>query len=354
LEWPQQEASTQPSRIEGNLRSTPLLCQQAVEQALTVAKERVEFAYAWTDEQKARQRYTDDRVTDFILWAKDHTSMATLCRYFYELPKEESGVLVLAAMIEESFMPFGTGTKAKKPGRGKKKSDLDQVDELLDILVVLRANAVDGGWYPPPPKWRPFPQMSHARCNFAMVTLAGGGLLVAGGWDGPARGWDEGGHVLGSAEVLMPGEQGWRRIGDLPTPRHGCTACVLQDARVMVVGGSDENLGPMRTVETWEPSTGAWRKTTSTFGEHANAAVCTLPDGRVLVAGGHGGGRSTEVYDPQMDSWSLLADMKHPTAGGRIGCSAVSLGGAGNAFDFLSRNRRHFCLILCAQGGGSW
>ena len=63
--------------------------------------------------------------------------MATLCRYFYELPKEESGVLVLATMIEESFMPFGTGTKAKKPGRGKKKSDLDQVDELLDILVVL-------------------------------------------------------------------------------------------------------------------------------------------------------------------------------------------------------------------------
>ena len=333
LAWPKQDDSSDIGDIEGRLRSCKLSCQQAMSVAMAAAAELVEYALPWTEEQKERQRYMQWRVKEYENWARDHTAMATLWRYFYELPREESGITILADLIEKSFIPWGTSNqrKAKKKptvqvGKQlvvKKKDNLDLVDEFIDLLVVLRENAVDGGWSPPAPRWRPFPTMSTARCNFAMVTLQGGGVLIAGGWDGPQRGWDEGGNVFGSAEVLMPAEQGWRRIADMPTPRHGCTATVLADGKVMVVGGSDKLLGPMRTVEVWDPETGNWRKSTSTFGEHANCGVCTLPDARVLVCGGFGGGRSTEIYDLRTESWTLLADMNHPTAGGRFGCNVM-------------------------------
>ncbi len=334
LKWPN-DGAAEPSLVEARLRSGKLACQQEMVKAVAAAAELVEYALPWTAEQKERQQILLEKVEYFVEWTKDHTAMATLWRYFYELPKEESGIVILSEMIEESFVPWSPdSSKQRKPAPKKtgkqmvkKKEKLDLVEEFLDLLLVLHANAVDGGWHPPPPRWRPFPPMTTPRCNFSMVTLPGGGVFVAGGWDGPKSGWDEGGHVFASAEILMPGEQGWRRVADMPTPRHGCTGTVLQNGKVMVVGGSDELLGPMRTVEVWDPSDGSWERSTSTFGEHANAGVCTLPDGRVLVCGGFGGGRSTEVYDLRTASWSLLADMQHPSSGGRVGCSVVSLDG---------------------------
>ena len=334
LKWPS-EGAVEPSLVEARLRSGKLSCQQEMVSAVAAAAELVEYALPWTPEQKERQRILQERAEQFFEWTKDHTAMATLWRYFYELPKEESGIVILSEMIEDSFVPWSPESSKKRKVNAqsretgnqmaKKKEKLDLVEEFLDLLLVLHANAVDGGWQPPPPRWRPLPPMTTARCNFSMVTLSGGGVFVAGGWDGPKSGWDEGGHVFASAEVLMPGEQGWRRVADMPTPRHGCTGTVLQNGKVMVVGGSDDLLGPMRTVEVWDPSDGCWEKSTSTFGEHANAGVCTLPDGRVLVCGGFGGGRSTEVYDFRTESWSLLADMQHPSSGGRFGCSVVPL-----------------------------
>ena len=237
-------------------------------------------------------------------------------RHFYELPSEES-------MIGE----LGQAIEALEPGGRTTKDGITRAEECLALVEQLQVRVVEGAWTPVSSLWKTLPPMKHARCNFALVPLPGGGVFAAGGWDGPQRGWDKGGHMVVSAEVLYPGEAGWHGIADLPTARHGCTGCLLQDGRVMVVGGSDEKLGPLRVVESWDPATGKWRRMTSTFGEHANAGVCTLPDGRVLVCGGYGGGRQAEVYDLAEDSWTLLADMNHPRTGGRFGFTAVSIGG---------------------------
>ena len=104
-------------------------------------------------------------------------------------------------------------------------------------------------------------------------------------------------------------------------------ACLLADGeRIMVVGGTNADMSPLSLVETYNLKTGAWAKATKTFGEHSHGGMCVLPDTRVLVCGGYGGGKGTEVYDWREDTWWLLADMRHPTSGGRQGCSCVSVG----------------------------
>jgi hypothetical protein len=57
----------------------------------------------------------------------------------------------------------------------------------------------------------------------------------------------------------------------LPTPRHGCSGVALTDGtgRVLIIGGSDEKLGPLRVVEAWEPQSGRWRVLAPTYGERA-------------------------------------------------------------------------------------
>jgi hypothetical protein len=39
--------------------------------------------------------------------------------------------------------------------------------------------------------------------------------------------------------------------------------------RVLIIGGSDEKLGPLRVVEAWEPQSGRWRVLAPTYGERA-------------------------------------------------------------------------------------
>ena len=99
--------------------------------------------------------------------------------------------------------------------------------------------------------------------------------------------------------------------GSMSEARAVHTQSLLQDGRVLVVGGSRNLSAP----ELYDPSTGEWSSTAGMLEPRTSATATGLQDGRVLVAGGKGESgilASAELYDPSSDVWSSAGDMVEP------------------------------------------
>ena len=91
------------------------------------------------------------------------------------------------------------------------------------------------------------------------------------------------------------------------------TAELLQDGRVLVVGGQDRKLMPLASAELYDPETARWSPTGSMSVPRREHSTVLLPDGRVLAMGGLDEDRkvqsSAEIYDPQTGEWSPVSSM---------------------------------------------
>src|SRR5207302_6361926 len=91
--------------------------------------------------------------------------------------------------------------------------------------------------------------------------------------------------LLWAAPAQLTGK--FRPAGALATARSGHTATLLQDGRVLVVGGrAFDGLTELSAVEIYEPKTNQWRKTAPLSAGRSGHTATLLKDGRVLVAGG--------------------------------------------------------------------
>ncbi len=106
--------------------------------------------------------------------------------------------------------------------------------------------------------------------------------------------------------------------------RSGHTATLLNDGRLLVVGGNSSG-GVTRSVEIFDPATGRWSPAAPLFDFTRTGHTATLlRDGRVLVVGGEfrgGGFSSNQIYDPATNTWALAGSM----ADNRSGHLAVAL-----------------------------
>ena len=109
--------------------------------------------------------------------------------------------------------------------------------------------------------------------------------------------------------------------GPMQQARKFHTAELLQDGRVLVVGGQDRKLMPLASAEIYDPETAKWSSTGSMSVPRRDHATALLPDGRVLAMGGLDEDRkvlsSAEVYDPQTGEWSPVASMSVARRGHR-------------------------------------
>jgi uncharacterized protein YfaQ (DUF2300 family) len=120
----------------------------------------------------------------------------------------------------------------------------------------------------------------------------------------------------------------WSAVGAMGVARSGHTATLLNDGRVLVVGGNSTG-GIVTSVEMFDPATGRWSPAAPLFDFTRTGHTATLlRDGRVLVAGGGVVGRSgdggfitPQIYDPAVNSWAFAA----PMADARSGHLAVTL-----------------------------
>lgn len=149
-----------------------------------------------------------------------------------------------------------------------------------------------------------------------------------------------GGLAVSPARVGASGT--WGTTGGMLTARSYHTATLLPNGKVLVVGGYGSvgyyGNGSLNSTELFDPATGTWTATAPMTTPRYGHAATLLPDGRVLVLGGasitYPGGTaqkdilsSAEIYDPAMNSWTMIGGLKTP----RVGPKAIPLRTGPNA-----------------------
>jgi hypothetical protein len=140
----------------------------------------------------------------------------------------------------------------------------------------------------------------------------------------------------GEAGVFDPASDSFMPV-DMITPRSGHTVTALLDGRVLIAGGAnpDEPFAPILPAELFDPTTDTFNPTGSLNlprGAHTSAL---LQDGRVLILGGTGNGMvgneqapgmeqydRAEIYDPPTGEFTFVDS---PMTQVRIAATAVPL-----------------------------
>ncbi|HUP69600.1 MAG TPA: kelch repeat-containing protein [Acidimicrobiales bacterium] len=134
-------------------------------------------------------------------------------------------------------------------------------------------------------------------------------------------------HVVGVVDVAISTADGpspvtdldrftygtWSGITKMSGARANHSATVLEDGRVMIIGGDSEARGTAGSsrgdVEMYDPSTARWASGRSLHVGRAAHTATALEDGSVLVAGGRTSPKGTlavsgsEVYNAVLDEW---------------------------------------------------
>jgi hypothetical protein len=151
--------------------------------------------------------------------------------------------------------------------------------------------------------------MGTPREGFTATLLRTGKVLAAGGfiYDSNTIKYT----YLDSAEIYDPATQTWTPTGKLDTASSSHQAVLLNDGRVLLVGGH------LWKGKLYDPVSETWSDTgTMILSFRYGHTVTVLADGKVLVAGGSDGAAfttSSEFYDPATNQWSsTTSDMNAP------------------------------------------
>jgi len=122
--------------------------------------------------------------------------------------------------------------------------------------------------------------------------------------------------VLSSAESARAAT--WTQKADMPTPRWGHSAAVV-NGKIYVIGGLTSETGflngkPISVVEEYDPATDTWTRKADMpqprgylYGSHP------VVDGKIYITGGGKSASSrVDAYDPATDTWNRVADMPTP------------------------------------------
>jgi hypothetical protein len=176
-------------------------------------------------------------------------------------------------------------------------------------------------WDPHTGEWSSSGAMTTPRTGHALIELARGEPFAVGGFatypDAPG---------VGSSEIFDVDSGSWGRLAPMIERRAGSVA-ILADGRVLAAGGTNESGGykeQLVTTELYDPEANTWRAVGSMKQARSRFQLTLLADGRVLASGGGQDAQvtsSAEVFDPVSGQWS---DTK-PMTTGRGGHSAVRL-----------------------------
>jgi hypothetical protein len=166
--------------------------------------------------------------------------------------------------------------------------------------------------------WTPAGEIGLPRYGAAPAVLNDGRVLMVGGRDPAGR------RDTNTVERWDPATNAWTAVAAMHESRAWPTAVTLRDGRVLVAGGAFQ---PMyHSAEIYDPATGGWTRTADSSAPHSNAPAIVLGDGRVLLVGGniylfpHDGG---EIYDPIADRWTETSAMPSALLG--VSQSVVAL-----------------------------
>jgi hypothetical protein len=172
--------------------------------------------------------------------------------------------------------------------------------------------------------------MTNPRYAAASVRLLDGRIFVAGG---------EGiyGTGIDSVEIYNPATGKWQVTSNMSTPRLNPTATLLDNGKVLVVGGYtyDSACCALASAEIYDPTTGTFSPTGSMSTARRNLTATLLNNGTVLIAGGYNGTNldAPEIYNPITGKFSATGSMgtprRFPTANLLLDGKVLIVGGYG-------------------------
>lgn len=159
----------------------------------------------------------------------------------------------------------------------------------------------------------PTGSLAEARGEQSSTLLPDGRVLFAGGG---IAGWVFTGEFLSSAELYDPATGTFGPTGSMATPREAHTATLLDDGRVLVIGGAEAQDRSTPSAEIYNPATGTFSPTGPMRFARAWHTATRLADGRVLVTGGWPAAwssgtalASAEIYDPSTGTFTAAGSM---------------------------------------------
>ncbi len=237
--------------------------------------------------------------------------------------------------------------------------------------VLLRSGKVliAGGWIghgttdsselydPATGKFTVIAKMTTRRARESATLLANGDVLLEGGadHDGPDG-------AIASAEIFHADTLRFQPTGSLHYARISHTATLLNDGRVLIVGGGGANL--IAEAELYDPKTGAFTATGSLLSPRHKHTAGLMLDGRVLIAGGSdehdwsGTMTSAEIYDPRTGKFTATLPLndsrfKLPNEAVQLSSGRLLVGGGSKQVEIYDPSAGKF-LVVPGQISDNW
>ena len=153
-------------------------------------------------------------------------------------------------------------------------------------------------------------RLAEARYYHTATLLNDGRVLLVGGIGATTA-------ASSSAELFDPATETFSLTGSLATRRYLHTATLLPSGDVLIVGGSS-NPGVLTSAEIYRVATGTFEPGPVLRIPRAGHTATLLHDGTVLIAGGTATAAAqatVEVYDPVAGAFSLIESMPTPRSG---------------------------------------
>jgi len=166
-------------------------------------------------------------------------------------------------------------------------------------------------------RFTPGPAMGSQRRHCTAVVLEDGRVVAVGG-----RGSE--GSLLSTTEVLDPQGNTWSRGPGMAAARQSCAAVPLAEHRLFLLGGAGDEASALSTTEVIDLTSGLSTPGPALVSPRKECAAVVLYDGTVLVVGGHDGSNclaTTEILDVTRGTSAPGPRMNSK----RRGCAAILL-----------------------------